>query len=194
MKEKNERHGEGSSRSSLRPVDSMIFPAPEKENVRTVVRTVTLSSKKGEEPVVRLDLADRQGKRKASADDVSTVPVKRSLAERLGKKVEAPGNADKAPKRDTVQVAKSLKDRLGLPPKQTSTERGKAAKPMGEIRVKTLEEIRREKALQRRETQAKGEAEGHGKTEDSSAGARPARAGRIKTFSEALSEKRIIAW
>ncbi|XP_071883771.1 zinc finger CCCH domain-containing protein 11A-like isoform X2 [Anas platyrhynchos] len=82
MKEKNKRHGE-------------------KENVRTVVRTVTLSSKKGEEPVVRLDLADRQGKRKASADDVSTVPVKRSLAERLEKKVEALGNADKAPKRDT---------------------------------------------------------------------------------------------
>uniref|UniRef100_A0A8B9ZJY7 C3H1-type domain-containing protein n=1 Tax=Anas platyrhynchos TaxID=8839 RepID=A0A8B9ZJY7_ANAPL len=165
MKEKNKRHGEGSSRSSLPPVDSMIFPAPEKENVRTVVRTVTLSSKKGEEPVVRLDLADRQGKRKASADDVSTVPVKRSLAERLGKKVEAPENADKAPKR-------------------------KDAKLMGEIRVKTLEEIRREKALQRHETQAKGEAEGHGKTEDSSAGARPARVGRIKTFSEALSEKK----
>nr|XP_038024410.1 zinc finger CCCH domain-containing protein 11A isoform X1 [Anas platyrhynchos]XP_038024411.1 zinc finger CCCH domain-containing protein 11A isoform X1 [Anas platyrhynchos]XP_038024412.1 zinc finger CCCH domain-containing protein 11A isoform X1 [Anas platyrhynchos]XP_038024413.1 zinc finger CCCH domain-containing protein 11A isoform X1 [Anas platyrhynchos] len=144
----------------------------------------------GEEPVVRLDLADRQGKRKASADDVSTVPVKRSLAERLGKKVEAPENADKAPKSDTVQVAKSLKDRLGLPPKQTSTERGKDAKLMGEIRVKTLEEIRREKALQRHETQAKGEAEGHGKTEDSSAGARPARVGRIKTFSEALSEKK----
>nr|XP_038037530.1 zinc finger CCCH domain-containing protein 11A-like isoform X3 [Anas platyrhynchos] len=176
MKEKNKRHGEGSSRSSLRPIDSMIFPAPEKENVRTVVRTVTLSSRKGEEPVVRLDLADRQGKQKASADDVSTLPVKRRLAERLGKKVEAPGNADKAPKRDPVQVAKSLKDRLGLPPKQTSTERGKAAKPMGEIHVKTLEEIRREKALQRRETQAKAEAEGHGKTEDSSAGARPARA------------------
>nr|XP_038024414.1 zinc finger CCCH domain-containing protein 11A isoform X2 [Anas platyrhynchos] len=190
MKEKNKRQTEGSSRSSLPPVDSMIFPAPEKENVRTVVRTVTLSSKKGEEPVVRLDLADRQGKRKASADDVSTVPVKRSLAERLGKKVEAPENADKAPKSDTVQVAKSLKDRLGLPPKQTSTERGKDAKLMGEIRVKTLEEIRREKALQRHETQAKGEAEGHGKTEDSSAGARPARVGRIKTFSEALSEKK----
>ncbi|XP_071895564.1 zinc finger CCCH domain-containing protein 11A-like [Anas platyrhynchos] len=100
MKEKNKRHGEGSSRSSLRPIDSMIFPAPEKENVRTVVRTVTLSSRKGEEPVVRLDLADRQGKQKASADDVSTLPVKRRLAERLGKKVEAPGNADKAPKRD----------------------------------------------------------------------------------------------
>ncbi|XP_071900399.1 zinc finger CCCH domain-containing protein 11A-like [Anas platyrhynchos] len=81
MKEKNKRHGE-------------------KENVQTVVRTVTLSSRKGEEPVVRLDLAARQGKRKASADDVSTLPVKRRLAERLGKKVEAPGNADKAPKRD----------------------------------------------------------------------------------------------
>lgn len=36
-----------------------------------------------------------------SEADVSTVPVKRSLAERLGKKVEVPGNADKAPKRGT---------------------------------------------------------------------------------------------
>ncbi|XP_032058998.1 zinc finger CCCH domain-containing protein 11A isoform X2 [Aythya fuligula] len=188
MKEKNKRHGEGSSRSSLPPVDSVIFPAPEKENVRTVVRTVTLSSKEGEEPVVRLDLADKQGKRKASAADVSAPPVKRSLAERLGKKVEAPGNAEKAPKR--VQVPKPLKDRLGLPPKQTSPDKGKAAKPKGEIYVKTLEEIRREKALQRRETQAKAEAEGHGKSEDSSTGARPAHAGRIKTFSEALSEKK----
>uniref|UniRef100_A0A8B9T2T9 C3H1-type domain-containing protein n=1 Tax=Anas platyrhynchos TaxID=8839 RepID=A0A8B9T2T9_ANAPL len=120
---------EGSSRSSLRPVDSMIFPAPEKENVWTVVRTVTLSSKKGNNECFCFDF--------------------------ITPKLE-----------------------------------GKAAKPMGEIHVKTLEEIRREKALQRRETQAKAKAEGHGKTEDSSAGARPAHAGRIKTFSEALSEKK----
>lgn len=188
MKEKTKRHGEGPSRSSLPPVDSMIFPAPEKENVRTVVRTVTLSTEEGEEPVIRLDLAEKQGKRKASVADVSALPVKRSLAERLGKKVEVPGNADKAPKR--VQVPKSVKERLGLPFQETSTAKGKAAKPKGEIHVKTLEEIRRERALQRRETQAKAQAECHSKTEDPSAGARPAPAGRIKTFSEALAEKK----
>lgn len=49
---------------------------------------------------------------------------------------------------------------------------GKAAKPKGEIHVKTLEEIRRERALQRRETQAKAQAEWHGKSEDPSAGAK----------------------
>jgi len=37
-----------------------------------------------------------------SEADVSALPVKRSLAERLGKKVEVPGNADKAPKRGTA--------------------------------------------------------------------------------------------
>ncbi|XP_040398505.1 zinc finger CCCH domain-containing protein 11A-like [Cygnus olor] len=188
MKEKTKRHGEGPSRSSPPPVDSMIFPAPDKENVRTVVRTVTLSTEEGEEPVIRLDLAEKQGKRKASVADVSALPVKRSLAERLGKKAEVPGNADKAPKR--VQVAKSVKERLGLPFQQTSTAKGKAAKPKGEIHVKTLEEIRRERALQRRETQAKAHAEWHDKTEDPSAGARPAPAGRVKTFSEALAEKK----
>ncbi|XP_035202847.1 zinc finger CCCH domain-containing protein 11A [Oxyura jamaicensis] len=185
MKDKTKKDSEVPSRSSLPPVDSMIFPAPEKENARTVVRTVTLSTKQGEDPVAQLDLDENQGKRKASMTEVSTLPAKRSLAERLGKKVEVPGNADKAPKK--VQVPKSLKERLGLPSEQTT---GKAAKPKGEIHVKTLEEIRRERALQRQETQAKAQAEGHGKTEDPSAGARPAPALRIKTFSEALAEKK----
>lgn len=49
---------------------------------------------------------------------------------------------------------------------------GKAAKPKGEVHVKTLEEIRRERALQRRECQAKAQAEWHGKTKDPSAGAK----------------------
>lgn len=66
----------------------------------------------------------------------------------------------------------------------------KAAKPTGEIHVKTLEEIRLERANQRRgEPPAKPQAEGWSKAEDPNSGARPSAAVRIKTFSGALAEK-----
>lgn len=66
----------------------------------------------------------------------------------------------------------------------------KAAKPTGEIHVKTLEEIRLERASQRRgEPPAKPQAEGWSKAEDPNSGTRPSPAVRIKTFSGALAEK-----
>ncbi|XP_067166864.1 zinc finger CCCH domain-containing protein 11A isoform X1 [Apteryx mantelli] len=189
LKERSKKQGEGPSGVSVHPLQSQTIPVPEKENVRTVVRTVTLSTKQGEEPVIRLSLAERLGKRKTSIAEESGLPLKRNLAERLGKKIESLENADKAPKR--VQVPRSLKERLGLPSEQTSTETEKAAKPTGEIHVKTLEEIRLEKANQRRgEPQAKPQTDGPCRTEDPSPGARPSPAVRIKTFSEALAEKK----
>jgi len=113
---------------------------PEKENVRTVVRTVTLSSKQGEEPLVRLSLTERLGKRKFSVGGDSDPPLKRSLAQRLGKKVEATEtNTDKAPKK--VHVSKSLKERLGMSAGPNSEEAGERVTKVGEIHVKTLEEI-----------------------------------------------------
>ncbi|XP_009703641.1 PREDICTED: zinc finger CCCH domain-containing protein 11A-like [Cariama cristata] len=188
LKEKTKKQ-EGPSGVSVHPLQSRPVPVPEKENVRTVVRTVTLSTKQGEEPVIQLNLAERLGKRKTSIAGKSTLPLKRNLAERLGKKVEILENADKAPKR--VQVPKSLKERLGLPSEQTSTETEKAAKPTGEIHVKTLEEIRLERANKRgAEPQAKPQTEGHCKTEDPSLGARLSPAVRIKTFSGALAGKK----
>lgn len=188
LKEKTKKQGEGPSGVSVHPLQSRTIPVPEKENVRTVVRTVTLSAKQGEEPVIQLNIAERLGKRKASTAAKSVVPLKRNLAERLGKKIDMLENADKAPKR--VQVPKSLKERLGLPSEQTSTETEKAAKPTGEIHVKTLEEIRLERATQRRgEPPAKGQAEGRCKPEDPNSGAKPSPAVRIKTFSGALAEK-----
>lgn len=67
----------------------------------------------------------------------------------------------------------------------------KAAKPSGEIHVKTLEEIRLERANQRRgDTQAKPQTEGRCKTEDPSSGARPSPVVRIKTFSGVLAGKK----
>ncbi|NXF48064.1 ZC11A protein, partial [Oceanites oceanicus] len=165
LKEKTKKQ-EGPSGVSVHPLQSRTIPVPEKENVRTVVRTVTLSTKQGEEPVVRLNLAERLGKRKTSVVGKSVLPLKRNLAERLGKKIEVLENADKAPKKE------------------------KAAKPTGEIHVKTLEEIRLERANKRRgEMQAKPQAEGRCKTEDPSSGAKPSPAVRIKTVSGALAEK-----
>ncbi|KAF1666032.1 Zinc finger CCCH domain-containing protein 11A, partial [Aptenodytes patagonicus] len=166
LKEKTKKQ-EGPSGVSVHPLQSRTIPVPEKENVRTVVRTVTLSTKQGEEPVIRLNLAERLGKRKTSIAGKSVLPLKRNLAERLGKKIESLENADKAPKRE------------------------KAAKPTGEIHVKTLEEIRLERANQKRgEPQAKAQTEGRCKTEDPSSGARPSPAVRIKTFSGTLAEKK----
>ncbi|XP_068015841.1 zinc finger CCCH domain-containing protein 11A isoform X2 [Melanerpes formicivorus] len=187
LKEKTKKQ-EGPSGVSVHPLQPRSIPVPEKENVRTVVRTVTLSSKQGEEPVIRLNLAERLGKRKASPAGKNVLPLKRNLAERLGRKIDTLENADKAPKR--VQVPKSLKERLGLSSDQPSAEPERAARPAGEIHVKTLEEIRLERATQRRgEPQARGQAEGRCKAEDPSSGARPPPAGRSKTFSGALAEK-----
>ncbi|NXF36981.1 ZC11A protein, partial [Nyctibius bracteatus] len=166
LKEKPKKQGEGPS-VSLHPLQSRPFPVPEKENVRTLVRTVTLSTKQGEKPVVQLNVSERPGKQKASTAGDSVLPLRRDLAERLGKKVEILENADQAPKRE------------------------KAAKPTGEIHVKTLEEIRLERANKRRaEPQAKPKTEGRCKTEDPSLGAKPSPAVLIKTFSGALPEKK----
>ncbi|NWW90492.1 ZC11A protein, partial [Rhynochetos jubatus] len=167
LREKTKKQGEGPSGVSVHPLQSLTIPVPEKENVRTVVRTVTLSAKQGEDTVIQLSLAERPGKRKAFIAGKSVLPLKRNLAERLGKKMEILENADKAPKRE------------------------KAAKPPGEIHVKTLEEIRLERANQRRgEPQAKPQTEGRCKPEDPSTGSRPPPAVRIKTFSGALAEKK----
>nr|XP_035935439.1 zinc finger CCCH domain-containing protein 11A isoform X2 [Halichoerus grypus] len=167
MKEKSKKQGEGSSGVSSLLLQPQPIPGPEKENVRTVVRTVTLSSKQGDEPLVRLSLTERLGKRKFSVGGDSDPPLKRSLAQRLGKKVEATEtNTDKAPKKERVTK-------------------------VGEIHVKTLEEILLEKASQKRgELQPKLKTEGPSKVDDSALGTRSPSTIRIKTFSEVLAEKK----
>lgn len=66
-----------------------------------------------------------------------------------------------------------------------------AAKPAGEIHVKTLEEIRLEKASQRKEeAQAKPKVEAANTTDDPSPVAKASPAIRIKTFSEVIAEKK----
>ena len=62
---------------------------------------------------------------------------------------------------------------------------------VGEIHVKTLEEILLERANQKRgELQTKLKTEGPSKVDDSTSGARTSSTIRIKTFSEVLAEKK----
>ncbi|KAG8525079.1 Zinc finger CCCH domain-containing protein 11A, partial [Galemys pyrenaicus] len=189
MKEKSKKQGGSSGASSL-SLQPQPIPGPEKENVRTVVRTVTLSNKQGEEPLVRLSLTERLGKRKFSVGGDSGPPLKRSLAQRLGKKVEAPEtNSDKTPKK--AQVSKSLKERLGVSSGPNSEEAAERVTKIGEIHVKTLEEILLERASQKRgELQTKLKTEGPSKVDDSTSGTRSSSTIRIKTFSEVLAEKK----
>uniref|UniRef100_A0A8C2VLQ1 C3H1-type domain-containing protein n=1 Tax=Chinchilla lanigera TaxID=34839 RepID=A0A8C2VLQ1_CHILA len=169
MKEKSKKQGEGSSSVSSLLLQPQPIPGPEKENVRTVVRTVTLSNKQGGD---------------------SDPPLKRSLAQRLGKKIEAPEpNTDKAPKK--VQVSKSLKERLGTSAGPNSEEATERVNKIGEIHVKTLEEILLERASQKRgELQTKLKTEGSSKPDDSTLGTKSSSGVRIKTFSEVLAEKK----
>ncbi|XP_004375316.1 zinc finger CCCH domain-containing protein 11A isoform X1 [Trichechus manatus latirostris] len=190
MKEKSKKQGEGSSGVSSLLLQPQPVPGPEKENVRTVVRTVTLSSKQGDEPLVKLSLTERLGKRKVSVGGDSDPPLKRSLAQRLGKKVEAPEtNIDKTSKK--VQVSKSLKERLGMSTDPNSEAATEKVTKVGEIHVKTLEEILLERANQKRgELQTKLKTEGPSKADDSTSGTRNSSSIRIKTFSEVLAEKK----
>lgn len=188
MKEKSKKQGESSSGISSLLLQPQPIPGPEKENVRTVVRTVTLSNKQGEEPLIRLSLTERLGKRKFSVDGDSDPPLKRSLAQRLGKKVDA-SETDKTPKK--VQVSKSLKERLGVSAGQNNEEAGERVTKVGEIHVKTLEEILLERASQKRgELQTNLKTEGPSPADDSTSGAKSSSTVRIKTFSEVLAEKK----
>ncbi|XP_015262815.1 PREDICTED: zinc finger CCCH domain-containing protein 11A isoform X2 [Gekko japonicus] len=177
LKEKSKKQGDNPPEVALQ---AQTLPGPQKENVRTVVRTVTLSTKQGEEPRIRLTLAERLGKRKTPIVAESGLPLKRSLVERLGKKIDSLGNAEKTPKR--VQVPRSLKERLGLPAEQNNME-------SDEIHVKTLEEIRLEKTNQRKgEIPPKGEVSCT--TDDPNPVSKSSPPIRIKTFSEILAEKK----
>ncbi|KAM9095410.1 zinc finger CCCH domain-containing protein 11A-like [Sarcophilus harrisii] len=195
MKAESSENVPSSSGASAHLLQPQPIPGPEKENVRTVVRTVILSNKQGEEPLVRRSLTERLGKRKFSDVD-NDPPLKPSLAQRLGKKIESPEiNTDKRLKK--VQISKSLKKRLGKPAHLNSMKTTERSAKGGEIHVKTLEEIRLERARQKQgDLQTKIKNEGTHKTEDSSLGIRSSSASsapsafRIKTFSEVLAEKK----
>ncbi|KAM3840502.1 zinc finger CCCH domain-containing protein 11A isoform 2-T2 [Vipera latastei] len=184
---KSKKMKEKSKQQNDIPSEMIAQPSPEKENARTVVRTVTLSTRQGKFPRIRLTLSERLGKRKSPMVTETGIPLKRSLADRLGGKMDSLETTEKTPKR--VQVPRSLKERLGLPSEQSNMETESAAKPTGEIYVKTLEEIRLEKASQKKgEVYPKPKVEVACITNPNAVSKSPTV--RIKTFSEVLAEKK----
>ncbi|XP_075052155.1 zinc finger CCCH domain-containing protein 11A isoform X2 [Mixophyes fleayi] len=126
-----------------------------------VVRTITFSN--NDPPTRHISLAQRLGKRQTFPMDSPLVasggerlnPVRKTLSERFGKKITlSTDSPDTQPKK--VQISRLLKDRLGLPAEQNSTETERAANPTADFRVKTLQEIRQEKANQKHEQKATG--------------------------------------
>ncbi|XP_032074601.1 zinc finger CCCH domain-containing protein 11A isoform X1 [Thamnophis elegans] len=182
---KSKKMKEKSKQQNDIPSEMIAQPGPEKENARTVVRTVTLSSRQGEEPRIRLTLSERLGKRKSPMVTETGIPLKRSLADRLGKKIDSLESTEKTQKR----VPRFLKERLGLASEQSSMETESAAKPTNEIYVKTLEEIRLEKASQKKgEIHPKPKVEVACITNPNPVSKPPSV--WIKTFSEVLAEKK----
>uniref|UniRef100_A0A2K6BRP4 C3H1-type domain-containing protein n=1 Tax=Macaca nemestrina TaxID=9545 RepID=A0A2K6BRP4_MACNE len=179
MKEKSKKQGGKSSQVLLCLLHPGPVPGPEKKMSDLWLRKLTLSP-----TTVRY----RYGLELSSSD--SDPPLKRSLAQRLGKKVEVPEtNIDKTPKK--AQVSKSLKERLGMSAGPNNEDATEKVNKVGEIHVKTLEEILLERASQKRgELQTKLKTEGPSKTDDSTSGARSSSTIRIKTFSEVLAEKK----
>ncbi|XP_038676956.1 zinc finger CCCH domain-containing protein 11A isoform X1 [Scyliorhinus canicula] len=142
----------------------------EKENVRTIFRTVTLSPKKLNEagPPFKRSLAERLGKKKVlpkvNPEDVpvkaeNETAIKRNLSERLGKrKIMTEDDPEELAQK--VQAPRSIRERLGLPAEVPTTENEKPVSKTegsGEVRVKTLEEIRREKAAKRDQGDGNGD-------------------------------------
>lgn len=174
----------------------------EKENMRSFIRPSLFTAKDdtvvfGEE-TVRRNVADRLGKRiivkevPAGGD----LPMKRCLAERLGRKMDE-GEMDLPPQK----ALKPVRDRLGLPVEPTSAS--ESAENNSEntapeiIRIKTLEEIRGEK-LAKSQGQALGDhplpstpdTTSTSKAPKRGTTGKPAVSLHVKTFSEILHAKR----
>lgn len=125
------------------------------DNNISVVRTVKFTNK---DSTTKLSLAQRLGNPRKFQEDPSLAAsggeilptMKKTLSERLGKRVTPPTDSPEfQPKK--VQTPRLLKDRLGLPTEQSSIEIGAAANAGSDFRIKTLQEIRQEKANQRME-------------------------------------------
>ncbi|XP_078500801.1 zinc finger CCCH domain-containing protein 11A-like isoform X2 [Lissotriton helveticus] len=184
--------GSGTSPSiSTAAAPKQSLPKIEK-NIRSVMRTVTLSSSPDEEPRLGLTLAERLEKLKrpftdTSSGEVTGPALKRSLAERLGRKIKSSELClNEAQKKD--HFPRSIKERLGFPNDQSTTETD-TAHPPGEIYIKTLEEIRLEKLSQKKEQDAYPKKDGAVEMEDLAKTAQPGI--HIKSFIGVLAEKKL---
>lgn len=163
--------------------------AIEKENIQSLsrleVNNASIDSSINE--IGKRIIADRLGKRILARDAPveEDLPLKRRLAERLGGIVES--TTDVLPQK----AQKPVRERLGLTAAPSSTDN--EPKSSGDIRIKTLEEIRQEKAARNlntckvvsvvKEVPAK-------ELSPSKKSVKPAGGLQVKTFSEILHEKK----
>ncbi|XP_076860346.1 zinc finger CCCH domain-containing protein 11A isoform X2 [Brachyhypopomus gauderio] len=165
----------------------------EKENIRSLTRPAVLASKSELtlENLGKRKNSDIFGKRTVKED----IPVegelhlKGSLVKRLGGFIDSPENiADMPPQK----ALKSVHERLGVSSDLAAPKSPKSGpKQSGEIRIKTLEEIRQEKAA-KSQVQQKGVRV---VSEEPAKALNPNQKGNrpmgLKTFSELLLEKKL---
>uniref|UniRef100_A0A803JJG7 Zinc finger CCCH-type-containing 11A n=1 Tax=Xenopus tropicalis TaxID=8364 RepID=A0A803JJG7_XENTR len=135
-----------------------------------IVRTVSFYSK--DKPSICLSLAQRLGKRTTPTDESpladsvgSFPPAKKSLHQRLGRRITPHG--------------------IGI-----DTKKEKAARPAPEIHIKTLQEIRQEKANQKQQQRSKVLPCKSNETLNAETEVASKSSMHIKTFSEIHAEKR----
>ncbi|KAG9463419.1 hypothetical protein GDO78_021772 [Eleutherodactylus coqui] len=127
----------------------------------------------------------------SSGGDVLSA-AKKTLSERLGRKnTPSTDSPEIHPKK--VQISRPLKDRLGLPSEQSSIDAEIPVNKRNDFRIKTLQEIREEKANQRLEQEATGV---HSQSKDkisikSKFSSKPQTEIYIKSLSEIQAEKKL---
>ncbi|KAF5891508.1 zinc finger CCCH domain-containing protein 11A isoform X1, partial [Clarias magur] len=167
----------------------------EKQIIQSVKQAavVTTRESRGLVESGKRKITDRLGKR--LEEDILVeggICLKGSLAKRLGGFVDSAENTSTTPTQKD-KTLRSVHERLGITSITAPKSPNNEPKPSGEIRIKTLEEIRQEKAAK---SQIQGE--GVGAVTDVSTTAlnssmkinKPASVPTVKTFSEILHEKK----
>ncbi|KAG8451044.1 hypothetical protein GDO86_003358 [Hymenochirus boettgeri] len=134
----------GSSTAPILPPGSSTKAVAEE---KMVVRTVSFCSK-NDHPNIRLSMCQRLGRRKEAGEESLMAeffpPAKKRLSERLGKRMTS--GEDTVLQPEEVLIPRPVKERLGFPPEQSSIEAENVINPASEFHIKTLQEIRQEKA------------------------------------------------
>ncbi|XP_073522660.1 zinc finger CCCH domain-containing protein 11A isoform X2 [Phyllobates terribilis] len=197
LKSEKQKDREVASNDSTASSEISVSYYNQTDNRISFQRTVKFTNK---DLATNLSLAQRLGKRKKfqgdsplAASDGEVLPsVKKSLSERLGKRIATPTDGPEFPPKK-VQISRPLRDRLGLPTEQSKKETEIDANTGTDFRIKTLQEIRQEKANQRLDQDVSSltsqkEDQVLVKSKHSS---KPQTAIYIKSLSEIQAEKRL---
>ncbi|KAM4045364.1 zinc finger CCCH domain-containing protein 11A-like [Anomaloglossus baeobatrachus] len=197
IKSKKQKDQELANNDSTASSEMFVSSYNQKDHSVSFQRTVKFTHK---DLPVNLSLAQRLGKRKKFQEDSPLAasegevlpPVKKSLSERLGKRVAAPTDSpDFQPKK--VPSSRHLKDRLGLPAKQENREPETIVNTGANFHIKSLQEIRQEKANQRLEQEVSSSSSQNEEKIDvkSQPSSNPQAGIYIKSLREIQAEKRL---